>query len=301
MEEVLGVTSFFYFSQSRSFSLFLRGPQLSVGRMMMDNRMMAGMRSSSNSPGKVSGTQSSANSPGKVPAKSFPPVEVMSEEMTEALNVRVSETVQNVMSKAIEGETYEDHSGAQLFKLELPVERAEFHYERARRLLTVGAGTSLELERVIKEVFKAFAFVPDNPKYFLLLAKVFIAGLDISAAMNCYRYALSIEPDNKRAKVQLAQLLTIKGKEVMIEAVAYPTELSYRKAKVHLHTILPSFCLKPPLLCLLPAQNFPFPHIFVSNHLHYTPHTPGMLRGVPIARSRQPGGPTSQVHMSRAL
>ena len=61
-------------------------------------------------------------------------------------------------NKPIAGETYDDHSSAQLFKLELPMERAEFHMERAKRLLIVGSGKSLELERIIKEVFKAFAF-----------------------------------------------------------------------------------------------------------------------------------------------
>lgn len=65
----------------------------------------------------------------------------------------------------------------------------------------------------------------------MFLAKVFTLGMDISAAMNCYRYALSLSPDNKAAKRFLSDLLTIRGKEMMIAAQSTSSEYAFRSAK----------------------------------------------------------------------
>ena len=74
------------------------------------------------------------------------------------------------------------------------------------------------MRRATREIFRAFAFVPDDAAYFMTLAKVFRLAIDVSAAINCYRYVLSIDTENRPAKKFLTELLNVKGKEFMLSA-----------------------------------------------------------------------------------
>lgn len=97
----------------------------------------------------------------------------------------------------------------------LPTDRAKIYFERAKQLSLFSSGTSLELERLLREIYKALSYETDDIKFYLLLAKVYRANLDITSSMFCYRYILKQNSSIIAARKFLVELLAIKGKELM--------------------------------------------------------------------------------------
>lgn len=97
-----------------------------------------------------------------------------------------------------------------------PIDRANLYYERAKQLSLLSSGTSLELERQLKEIYKAISFYNDENKFYMLLAKIYKQNLDITSAMFCYRFVLKREPANLAARRFLVDLLILKGKELIL-------------------------------------------------------------------------------------
>ena len=119
----------------------------------------------------------------------------------------------------------------------LPPMKARFHYERALNLFQKGMRTSIELERVIKEVVRAVyvylyhhvlieiliftsrskqaAFLPKQTKHYMLLGAIYTKALDLTSAIYSYRYVLFLKPDFYRAKMKLYNLLVLNGLELM--------------------------------------------------------------------------------------
>jgi hypothetical protein len=97
-------------------------------------------------------------------------------------------------------------------KRQMPSDRAAYYIEISRQLSLVGANTSLELEKILKDIHKAISFVNDECHYYMFLGKVFRTALDLTSAIFCYRYALKLEPSNLTAMKFLNDLLITKGK-----------------------------------------------------------------------------------------
>lgn len=103
--------------------------------------------------------------------------------------------------------------------IELPAHKALKVYEIAKQFYTLGKGTSIELERVIKELSLASSYAPKDARHFFFLAKVFKQSLDFASAIYALRYVLRIDPNHVAAKKHLAELLMKHGQEKMSEAV----------------------------------------------------------------------------------
>lgn len=103
----------------------------------------------------------------------------------------------------------------------LPSEKAAVYFDRARTLSLVTSGSSIELERQLKEVYRALSFGSDEVAYYMFLGKFYRQSQDLSAALFCYRYSLKLDPLNVVAKQSLFELLVIKGKELMIMGEKY--------------------------------------------------------------------------------
>ena len=97
----------------------------------------------------------------------------------------------------------------------LPIDRAVVYFERAKQLSIFSSGTSLELERLLREIFKALSYNNKEPIFFLLLGKIYKLNLDITSAMFCYRFILKQNQSLLAARKFLIELLVLKGKEYM--------------------------------------------------------------------------------------
>lgn len=114
---------------------------------------------------------------------------------------------------------------------DLPVDRARFYSERAKHLALISSGTSIESERMLKEIKKAISFVPNDPKDYLFLAKIYRLVLDLTSSMYCYRYAIKLDPHNFTAQRNLSEVLVLRGKEFLIDASKTKVNLYYFAAK----------------------------------------------------------------------
>lgn len=115
---------------------------------------------------------------------------------------------------------------------DLPQDRAEKHFDQAKKLSSVGKGTSLEAERVIREIYKAESYLQSHDvSHFLFLGKMYRQQLDISSAITCYRVALKEHPVNLVAKKLLYELLIIKGQELMLLARKMNSLIKYHAAR----------------------------------------------------------------------
>lgn len=101
---------------------------------------------------------------------------------------------------------------------ELPADRAEKFFEHAKQLSIVGENSSLEVERILRNVYKAVSFVPDDFRHYMFLAKMFRISLDFTSSISCYRYVLRLDPMNISAKRFLSELMVLRGKELMLLA-----------------------------------------------------------------------------------
>ena len=70
----------------------------------------------------------------------------------------------------------------------LPSELSDLFYSRALKLYTDGYDTSIELERMIKELSKASSFLPDQFQHYLLDGNIYKKASDLSSAIYSYRY-----------------------------------------------------------------------------------------------------------------
>ena len=114
---------------------------------------------------------------------------------------------------------------------ERPEVRANRCYERAKHIALVGGGSSIELERTLRDVLKALSLQADQVPYYLFLAKIYKNALDITSAIFCYRYAIRLDPKNFQARRFMCELLIIKGKELMTTALRTDSNLRFRSAR----------------------------------------------------------------------
>eukprot|EP00602_Paraphysomonas_sp_CaronLab_P000094 CAMPEP_0185029960 /NCGR_PEP_ID=MMETSP1103-20130426/16622_1 /TAXON_ID=36769 /ORGANISM="Paraphysomonas bandaiensis, Strain Caron Lab Isolate" /LENGTH=704 /DNA_ID=CAMNT_0027564901 /DNA_START=160 /DNA_END=2271 /DNA_ORIENTATION=- len=99
--------------------------------------------------------------------------------------------------------------------LDIPLNRAMFHYERAIKLLNEGNNYSLELERIIKELNRASSLKPNDPVHFIAKAEVYKRALDTSSAIFALRFALDRDPTDLKTRKQLCDLLVNRAQEMM--------------------------------------------------------------------------------------
>jgi tetratricopeptide (TPR) repeat protein len=97
----------------------------------------------------------------------------------------------------------------------LPIDRAGLYFDRARQLSLFCCGSSLELERLLREIYKALSYDNEEVKFYLLLGKIYKLNLDITSAMFCYRFILKKNSGMIAARKFLIELLVLKGKEYM--------------------------------------------------------------------------------------
>jgi tetratricopeptide (TPR) repeat protein len=102
---------------------------------------------------------------------------------------------------------------------QLPGERANFFYNRAKLLYKEGGNCSIILERVTATIIKAIGLSPLEIKYFLFLAKVFHAALDFASCVYCLRYVLKVSPHHLVARKRLSIVLFQMGQESLCEAL----------------------------------------------------------------------------------
>lgn len=101
-------------------------------------------------------------------------------------------------------------------EIQSSIQRAEAIFEKARQLSLLATGTSVEMERITREIYKALTFEPNVIAYHMLLARTFRQCLDFTSAIYCYRFVLKMDPSNLTAKKSLTEVLLMKGKEYMI-------------------------------------------------------------------------------------
>jgi tetratricopeptide (TPR) repeat protein len=104
-------------------------------------------------------------------------------------------------------------------QLELPEDKGNYYYQKAKVLYSKGQGYSIILEKVLLYLFKAIAYVPHEAKNYMFLAKVYLNSLDWTSAIYCLRYLLKLQPDNNIAKKRLAEVLVLKGQEILCQAI----------------------------------------------------------------------------------
>lgn len=96
------------------------------------------------------------------------------------------------------------------------MQRAEAIFEKARQLSLLCTGTSVEMERILREIYKALSFESGVIPFHMLLARTFRQCLDFTSALYCYRLVLKIDSSNLPAKKAITEVLIMKGKEYMI-------------------------------------------------------------------------------------
>ncbi|RYH19952.1 hypothetical protein EON65_25150 [archaeon] len=110
-------------------------------------------------------------------------------------------------------------------------DRTALYYERAKQLNLLSSGTSVELERQLREVYKALSYQNEQVRLYMLLGKIYKQNLDLSSALFCYRLVLKKEPTNPNAQKFLVQLLTLKGKELMTLGIDNDWKAKYISAR----------------------------------------------------------------------
>jgi tetratricopeptide (TPR) repeat protein len=84
---------------------------------------------------------------------------------------------------------------------------------RAKDLSLAGGSTSIEQERILRDIYKAISFHPDQVPHYMFLGKLYRQALDITSAIFCFRFVLNIQPSNLQARKQLSELLIVRGQE----------------------------------------------------------------------------------------
>lgn len=114
---------------------------------------------------------------------------------------------------------------------ELPSQKAAAFIERAKDLSLAGGVSSIEQERILRDIYKAIALVPDQVAHYMFLGKVYRQALDITSAIFCYRFVLNLQPINLQARKQLSELLIVRGQELMIVAASVGSLLKFHSAR----------------------------------------------------------------------
>jgi tetratricopeptide (TPR) repeat protein len=127
----------------------------------------------------------------------------------------MSVTVSNDEREKLE----EGAPGGEVSFQQLPVERAEFFFLRARRLYRMGGKHSVILERVVTTTLKAMSFATENIDHYLFLSRVYLKAFDLSSSLFCLRYAIKINPKDNVAKKKIGEVLFLKGQEILCEAL----------------------------------------------------------------------------------
>lgn len=104
-------------------------------------------------------------------------------------------------------------------EVELPLAKAARFFDKARQFYTLGGGTSVELERVVRELSYSTSVASKEPRHFYFMAKVFKQSLDYASAIYALRYVLRLDPNHLAAKKHLSELLMKHGQEKMSDAV----------------------------------------------------------------------------------
>lgn len=140
--------------------------------------------------------------------------------------------------------------------LDIPSHRAEFHYSHAEKLLKTGQNYFLELERILKELNRAANLTPDNGKIYIALAEVYRRALDTSSAIFALRFALEKDPENKRAKKQLCELLINRAQETMKLGTHYDRASNYFDDALEMDPTKPNIWILKSV-CDVHCRNFP--------------------------------------------
>jgi tetratricopeptide (TPR) repeat protein len=114
---------------------------------------------------------------------------------------------------------------------ELPSQRAASFFERAKDLHLAGACTSIEQERMLRDLYKAVSFMPDQISHYMFLGKIYRLALDITSSIFCYRFVLNLQPTNLQARKQLSELLVVRGQELMVVAASVKSMLKFHAAR----------------------------------------------------------------------
>jgi tetratricopeptide (TPR) repeat protein len=114
---------------------------------------------------------------------------------------------------------------------ELPGQRAAAFLERAKDLSLAGGSTSIEQERILRDIYKAISFHPDQVPHYMFLGKIYRQALDITSAIFCFRFVLNIQPTNLQARKQLSELLIVRGQELMVVAASVKSQLKFQSSR----------------------------------------------------------------------
>jgi tetratricopeptide (TPR) repeat protein len=144
----------------------------------------------------------------------------------------LGQTDEQVAKKTAEAEEEKEYGGKEegdeMRAVLTPAERSTKFYERAKAFYTNCSGSSLELEIVTRDVVAASAYA-DDLKLYYFLAKVFKQNLDYSSAIYALRNALRVDSTYKPARKMIAEVLVLRGREIMGEATISNEKL--QKAK----------------------------------------------------------------------
>jgi tetratricopeptide (TPR) repeat protein len=110
-------------------------------------------------------------------------------------------------------------------------DRANEFYERAKQLALLSSGSSIEMERILKEIYRALSFESEEILYHLLAGRIYRQCLDLTSALFCYRYILKIDNSNIAARKGLAEILALKGKEYIIKGNEMKSKSKYIAAR----------------------------------------------------------------------
>lgn len=103
--------------------------------------------------------------------------------------------------------------------MDSPSDKAEYYYKMAKELFSKGSKYSIILERVVILLYRAIGYVPKCVKYHIFLSNVYLKSLDLTSAIYCLRYVLTIVPEDTKVCKRLAELLGLKGKEYICQAI----------------------------------------------------------------------------------
>lgn len=111
--------------------------------------------------------------------------------------------------------------------LDVPKNRANHHYERAIRLLKEGKGSTLELERCVKELNRARALHENQIHHNIALAETYRRALDCSSAIFALRFALDKDPSDAQTRKGLCDLLVNRAQEMMQQGKHFDKASNY--------------------------------------------------------------------------
>ena len=111
--------------------------------------------------------------------------------------------------------------------LDHPRHRALFHYERAVRLLKEGHNSTLELERVVKEINRARSLHENQLSHSIALAEACRRSLDCSSAVFALRFSLEHNPEDAEIRKGLCDLLVNRAQETMAQGNHYDKASNY--------------------------------------------------------------------------